>query len=163
MTLFHYSQAKAVASEAKARFFNISASSLTSKYVCLILVYLFNFNFHVDQVGEGEKLVRALFAAARELQPSIIFIGLLIPSTLYSHLSFCLQMKWIHYLQHVKNPNMMQCVDLKQNFLFNLMVYETKEIKNNYELYLFRFKQIVMIVFLYLLRQIVLLNQMMLH
>jgi hypothetical protein len=37
---------------------NISSSSLTSKWV-----------------GEGEKLVRALFSVARALQPAIIFIG----------------------------------------------------------------------------------------
>ncbi|KAK6635788.1 hypothetical protein RUM44_001042 [Polyplax serrata] len=49
--------ARAVACECNATFFSISAASLTSKYV-----------------GEGEKLVRALFAVARELQPSIIFI-----------------------------------------------------------------------------------------
>uniref|UniRef100_A0A3Q3IMG3 Spastin n=1 Tax=Monopterus albus TaxID=43700 RepID=A0A3Q3IMG3_MONAL len=49
--------AKAVAAESDATFFNISAASLNSKYV-----------------GEGEKLVRALFAVARELQPSVIFI-----------------------------------------------------------------------------------------
>ena len=52
--------AKALAREAKATFFNISASSLTSKW-------------H----GEAEKLVRALFAVAKELQPAVIFIGAL--------------------------------------------------------------------------------------
>ncbi|KAJ1546231.1 hypothetical protein HK405_007294 [Cladochytrium tenue] len=49
--------AKAVAHESGATFFSISASSLTSKYV-----------------GEGEKMVRTLFAVARQMQPSVIFI-----------------------------------------------------------------------------------------
>lgn len=48
---------KCIASQAKATFFSISASSLTSKWV-----------------GEGEKMVRALFAVARCSQPSVIFI-----------------------------------------------------------------------------------------
>ncbi|KAI8619596.1 P-loop containing nucleoside triphosphate hydrolase protein [Chytriomyces sp. MP71] len=49
--------AKAVARESKANFFSISASTLTSKFV-----------------GEGEKMVRTLFAVARQVQPSVIFI-----------------------------------------------------------------------------------------
>ncbi|RKP21435.1 AAA-domain-containing protein, partial [Rozella allomycis CSF55] len=49
--------AKATAQEANSRFFNISASSLTSKYL-----------------GDSEKLVRTLFQLAKELEPSIIFI-----------------------------------------------------------------------------------------
>lgn len=48
---------KAIAANIKATFFAISASSLTSKWI-----------------GEGEKMVRALFAVAGALQPSVIFI-----------------------------------------------------------------------------------------
>ncbi|XP_065207889.1 spastin isoform X2 [Planococcus citri] len=49
--------ARGVATACDMTFFNISAASVTSKYV-----------------GESEKLVRALFALARKLQPSIIFV-----------------------------------------------------------------------------------------
>ncbi|EME39941.1 hypothetical protein DOTSEDRAFT_47440 [Dothistroma septosporum NZE10] len=49
--------ARAVATESKSIFFAISASSLTSKFL-----------------GESEKLVRALFALAKALAPSIIFV-----------------------------------------------------------------------------------------
>jgi spastin len=49
--------AKAIATEAQATFFSMSASSLTSRYV-----------------GRGEKMVRALFEIAESMQPSIIFL-----------------------------------------------------------------------------------------
>lgn len=49
--------AKAVATESGFSFFSITASSVTSKYL-----------------GEGEKLMRALFSCARRLQPSVIFL-----------------------------------------------------------------------------------------
>jgi SpoVK/Ycf46/Vps4 family AAA+-type ATPase len=48
---------KAIACESKATFFSISASSLVSKWV-----------------GEGERLVKTLFAVARYLSPSVIFV-----------------------------------------------------------------------------------------
>lgn len=49
--------AKAIASESNSTFFNISASSLTSKWI-----------------GESEKLARALFSLASSMQPTVIFI-----------------------------------------------------------------------------------------
>ncbi|PVZ97252.1 hypothetical protein BB558_006533 [Smittium angustum] len=48
---------RCIASQSSATFFSISSSTLTSKWV-----------------GEGEKMVRALFAVARVNQPSVIFI-----------------------------------------------------------------------------------------
>uniref|UniRef100_UPI00398EA80A fidgetin-like protein 1 n=1 Tax=Pristiophorus japonicus TaxID=55135 RepID=UPI00398EA80A len=48
---------KCIACQSGATFFSISASSLTSKWV-----------------GEGEKMVRAMFAVARCHQPAVIFI-----------------------------------------------------------------------------------------
>lgn len=48
---------KCIASQCNATFFSISSSSLTSKWV-----------------GDGEKMVRALFAVARAKQPSVIFV-----------------------------------------------------------------------------------------
>ena len=48
---------KAIASNIQATFFSISASSLMSKWI-----------------GEGEKMVRILFAVAEALQPTVIFI-----------------------------------------------------------------------------------------
>ena len=48
---------KCIAHQSGCTFFSISSSSLTSKWV-----------------GEGEKMVRALFAVARVHQPSVVFI-----------------------------------------------------------------------------------------
>lgn len=48
---------KCIASQSKSTFFSISASSLTSKWV-----------------GDGEKMVRALFTIAAVHQPSVVFI-----------------------------------------------------------------------------------------
>ena len=57
MTSYIAPQGKCIACQSGSTFFSISASSLTSKWV-----------------GEGEKMVRALFAVAKVHEPSVIFI-----------------------------------------------------------------------------------------
>ena len=48
---------KAIAAQSKSTFLSISSSTLTSKWV-----------------GEGEKMVRTMFAIAAIHQPSVVFI-----------------------------------------------------------------------------------------
>ena len=58
--------------------------------ISLTLLYCLSLN----QVGEGEKLVKALFALARELQPAIIFLG--------QHLLWSLCLSWGVVLSYVR-------------------------------------------------------------
>ncbi|KAG5896260.1 hypothetical protein JTB14_033557 [Gonioctena quinquepunctata] len=74
---------KCVASQSKSTFFSISASSLTSKWV-----------------GDGEKMVRALFAVARVHQPAHLYFDekncraiVKIPYNLTSNVHFSLDTK----------------------------------------------------------------------
>ena len=64
---------QAVAHEAKARFFNVSAGLLVSKYLGEGCVHTEHSGMS-SRCTDREKMVQALFAMAKELQPSIIFI-----------------------------------------------------------------------------------------
>ena len=98
---------KAIAANIRATFFAISASSLTSKWI-----------------GEGEKMVRALFAVAGVLQPSVIFIDE-IDSVLSArksegarnsmlvrhsrHLAASIAASMMHHLSHGELPGLESC------------------------------------------------------
>ena len=71
---------KCIASQSGSTFFSISASSLTSKWV-----------------GEGEKMVRALFAVAKVHQPAVVFIDE-IDSLLTSRSEGQFKVFWLQYL-----------------------------------------------------------------
>lgn len=75
-----FTPGKCIASQVDATFFSISASSLTSKWVSnnwfpahpRALLHAPPRAF--PQIGEGEKMVRTLFAVARCFQPAVIFM-----------------------------------------------------------------------------------------
>jgi spastin len=119
--------AKAVATEAGLTFFAISASSLTSKWVHFVLFFFFFFFllshsrsrslslfvlffFFVEmllwmlclQIGEGEKMVKALFAVARSKQPSFIFIDEIdaILCSRYNKIPY-IQTQFVHSYIHI--------------------------------------------------------------
>jgi SpoVK/Ycf46/Vps4 family AAA+-type ATPase len=77
---------KAIASQSNSKFFSISASTMTSKWM-----------------GEGEKLVRALFAVARVEQPSVIFIDE-IDSLLTARSEVCLRLTCAFFVLCDSNP-----------------------------------------------------------
>ena len=71
--------AKAVATECKTTFFNISASSIVSKWRGEIACWLNQdarkrYSSKSKTIGDSEKLVRVLFELARYHAPSTIFI-----------------------------------------------------------------------------------------
>lgn len=71
--------AKAVATEAKSTFFSISSSDLVSKWMGESERYVFYYLLPLEEEGslltnDDNRLVKQLFAMARENKPSIIFI-----------------------------------------------------------------------------------------
>lgn len=82
-----------------------------------------------SQVGEGEKLVRALFAVARELQPSVIFIGLscltsglyaplmyrLLPAQFSHFISCCVASRWGRQLAVWEERGRARCLSQTEN------------------------------------------------